>query len=61
MRGTDGANTTVPDAAGTAASLHSTTDALIAALNDFDPANEEVDVGKLIGKQVIIPPHNNSD
>jgi len=29
MRGTDGANTTVPDAAGTAAGLHSTTDGLI--------------------------------
>jgi hypothetical protein len=34
MRGTDGANTTVPDAAGTAAALHVTTDAAIAALND---------------------------
>jgi hypothetical protein len=34
MRGTDGANTTVPDAAGTAAGLHTTTDALIAGLND---------------------------
>lgn len=29
MRGTDGANTTVPDAAGTAAGLHGTTDGLI--------------------------------
>jgi len=29
MRGTDGANTTVPDAAGTAAGLHATTDGLI--------------------------------
>lgn len=29
MRGTDGANTTVPDAAGTAATLHSTTDGKI--------------------------------
>ena len=29
MRGTDGANTTVPDAAGTAAALHAITDALV--------------------------------
>lgn len=35
MRGTDGANTTVPDVAGTAASLHSITDALINALNNL--------------------------
>jgi hypothetical protein len=35
MRGTDGANTTVPDAAGVAAALHATTDALIAALNNL--------------------------
>ena len=35
MRGTDGANTTVPDAAGVAAGL-------IGALNDFDPANDAV-------------------
>lgn len=42
MRGTDGANTTVPDAAGTAASLHSTTDGLISALNNFDPLNDTV-------------------
>ncbi len=34
MVGTDGANTTVPDAAGTAAALHATTDALINGLND---------------------------
>jgi len=33
MRGTDGANTTVPDAAGTAASLHSTTDGLITTVD----------------------------
>lgn len=32
MRGTDGANTTVPDAAGTAAALHAITDGLIGAL-----------------------------
>jgi len=32
MRGTDGANTTVPDAAGTAAGLHATTDAAISAV-----------------------------
>ena len=32
MRGTDGANTTVPDAAGTAASLHSTTDGKVDAV-----------------------------
>ncbi|MHC4395610.1 MAG: hypothetical protein ACYS1A_08135, partial [Planctomycetota bacterium] len=31
MRGTDGANTTVPDAAGTAAALHATTDANVDA------------------------------
>ncbi len=34
MVGTDGANTTVPDAAGTAATLHATTDGLINGLND---------------------------
>lgn len=34
MRGTDGANTTVPDAAGTAAALHATTDGKIDGLND---------------------------
>jgi hypothetical protein len=39
MRGTDGANTTVPDAAGVAAGLHATTDALIAALNDVSVAD----------------------
>lgn len=39
MRGTDGANTTVPDAAGTAAGLHAVTDALIAALNDLSVAD----------------------
>jgi len=33
MRGTDGANTTVPDAAGTAAGLHATTDAAIAVVD----------------------------
>lgn len=33
MRGTDGANTTVPDAAGTAAALHSTTDGLITTVD----------------------------
>jgi len=42
MRGTDGANTAVPDIAGTAAGLHGTTDGLIGALNDFDPANDAV-------------------
>jgi hypothetical protein len=39
MRGTDGANTTVPDAAGTAAALHVITDALIAALNNLSSAD----------------------
>lgn len=34
MRGTDGANTIVPDAAGTAAALHAISDALIADVND---------------------------
>ena len=38
MRGTDGANTTEPDAAGTAAGLHSTTDALINGLTDVTAA-----------------------
>lgn len=38
MRGTDGANTTVPDAAGTAAGLHTTTDGLIGALNNVSIA-----------------------
>jgi hypothetical protein len=33
MRGTDSANTTVPDAAGTAAALHTTTDAAIAVVD----------------------------
>lgn len=33
MRGTDGANTTVPDAAGTAAALHATTDAALAVVD----------------------------
>ena len=33
MRGTDGANTTVPDAAGTAATLHGTTDGLITTID----------------------------
>lgn len=42
MRGTDGANTTVPDAAGVAA-------ALIGALNNFDSVTETVDVGKISG------------
>ena len=47
MVGTDGANTTVPDAAGTAASLHSTTDTLITnrtllAAAYFDPAVDAV-------------------
>lgn len=36
MRGTDSANTTVPDAAGTAATLHATTDGKIDGLNDYD-------------------------
>jgi len=49
MVGTDGANTTVPDAAGTAAGLHTTTDAAIAALNDFDPANDAVANVTLVG------------
>lgn len=42
MRGTNSANTTVPDAAGTASSLHTTTNNAIAALNNFDPANDTV-------------------
>lgn len=33
MRGTDAANTTVPDAAGTAAALHATTDAALAVVD----------------------------
>ena len=33
MRGTDGANTTVPDVAGTAAGLHTTTDALVTTVD----------------------------
>jgi len=52
MRGTDGANTTVPDAAGTAAGLHTTTDSKIDGLNNFDPANDEVDIGKVKGVAV---------
>ena len=45
MRGTDGANTTVPDAAGTAEALHEITDAAIAALENLSAAevNAEVD------------------
>ena len=39
MVGTDGANTTVPDAAGTAAGLHGTTDGKIDALNNVSSAN----------------------
>lgn len=35
----EGFNTTVPDAAGTAAGLHGTTDSLIGALNNLSPAN----------------------
>lgn len=35
MRGTDGANTTVPDAAGTAAGLHATTNAAIAVIIEY--------------------------
>lgn len=41
MRGTDSANTVVPDPAGTAASL-------IGGLNDFDPANDDVAVVDLV-------------
>ena len=47
MRGTDGANTVTPDASGTAAGLHATTDALVNGLNDLSAANvnaEMVDV-----------------
>lgn len=44
MRGTDGANTTVPDTAGTAAGLHTTTDALIAALNNLSAADVNAQV-----------------
>ena len=39
MRGTDGANTTTPDAAGTASSLHSTTDGKIDGLNNLSAAD----------------------
>ncbi len=39
MVGTTGANTTVPDAAGTAAGLHATTDGLIGGLNDISAAD----------------------
>ena len=35
MRGTDSANTTVPDAAGTAAGLHATTDGLITTIDNL--------------------------
>lgn len=38
MRGTDGANTTVPDVAGTAADLHSTTDSLVSAVGSLTTA-----------------------
>jgi len=38
MRGTDSANTVVPDIAGTAAALHAVTDAAIAALNNLSQA-----------------------
>jgi len=41
MRGTDSANTVVPDAAGTAAVLHAATDALIAALNNLSIAQAQ--------------------
>jgi len=49
MRGTDGANTTVPDAAGTAAGLHGTTDAAIAALNNLTAAQVWELAGKIDG------------
>jgi hypothetical protein len=42
-------NTVVPDPAGTAAALHSTTDAAIAALNDFNPAVDAVANVTLVG------------
>ena len=45
MRGTDSANTTVPDVAGTAAGLHGTTDGLVGALNDLDAAGVRTAVG----------------
>jgi len=41
MRGTDSANTTVPDVAGTAAALHAVTDALISALNNLSSAQAQ--------------------
>jgi len=44
MRGTDGANTVIPDAAGTAAALHATTDGLIGALKDITVAEIRNDV-----------------
>jgi len=51
MRGTNGANTVVPDAVGTAAGLHVATDGLINGLNDLSGADVktaiEVDGGKL--------------
>ncbi len=43
-RGTDGANTTVPDAAGVAAALHATTDALIGALENLSSGEAETAV-----------------
>jgi len=48
MRGTDGANTTVPDAAGTAAGLHATTDAKIDAVQG-DVTTIAADVANIDG------------
>ena len=52
MRGTDGANTVVPDVAGTAAGLHSTTDTLVTnrtilSADYFDPTSDNVTVEDL--------------
>ena len=59
MRGTDSANTTTPDAAGTAASLHSTTNGKVDALNNLstgetgDAVLDEVVEGAYTLRQIL--------
>jgi len=52
MRGTNNANTVVPDAAGTAAALHVTTNALITGLNDITV--DEILAGVVEGSYTVV-------
>jgi len=64
MRGTDSANTTVPDAAGTAAGLHATTDGKIDDLQDAMDANFaaiDIDEGAIADEVVIHMDANSVD